>query len=412
MSWENKVNQILALHASTRMNGNKASERTQTLTRVVVYASMRRWHAIGYKIEDPHNLKGRHFELLVRDWWFTQKKKIKTIQNDLSRLRCFCKMMGKPGMVKKLNDYLHDVDPKFLIVHSAATKPKSWDAAGLDMISILEKVDARDRQLGLMLRIELAFGFRREEVLKCDVHAQDCGRYFAVYPGQGKGGRDRTIPTMTDAQRQIVDFVKSKAKKNLPLGWELTKAGKIASLEENIKRYENLMSALGFTKKGYGVTGHGLRAQFAENHALVNGIIPPSMGGTRGQMNKVDLKTRLQKISEAMGHHRVSVMTAYYCSFGKKTSLDAADLYLKNIDAGLSILAGKELPVVMDEWREDCIHIRNTMEQLYVEITLPQVQALWKLYCNKNGVEWMKPELEIGIAIQSSALTLIKTSLK
>ena len=189
MTWEQKVNQILGEHAAKRMNGNKASERTQTLTRVVIYASMRRWHALGYKIEDPRNLKNRHIELLVRDWWFTQKKKIKTIQNDISRLRCFCKMMGKPGLVKKLHDYLHDVDPKLLVVHSAATKPKSWDAAGLDMLAIFEKVDARDPQLGLMLRIELGFGFRREEVLKCDVHAQDYGRCLSIYPGQGKGGR-------------------------------------------------------------------------------------------------------------------------------------------------------------------------------------------------------------------------------
>ena len=88
-SWQKSVNGVLALKAGTRMDGKIASERTKTITREVVYTSFRRLYALGYRIQNAENLKEKHLKLLVKDWWYTQKKQVKTIQNDLSRLRCF-----------------------------------------------------------------------------------------------------------------------------------------------------------------------------------------------------------------------------------------------------------------------------------------------------------------------------------
>lgn len=130
---EKSVNAVLAQHNHIRANGKTASERTQTLTKEVVYTAFRRLHAFGMNIENPVNLKPRHIEALVRDWWYVQKKKPKTIQNDLSRLRRFATMMGKAGLVRSVNEYLPDVDPEALQVKNVAEKSKSWDAAGLDM---------------------------------------------------------------------------------------------------------------------------------------------------------------------------------------------------------------------------------------------------------------------------------------
>lgn len=405
--WQQKVNAVFESHASKRVNGKKASDRTQEMTHDVVFASFRRLHMLGHKIQNPNNLGEKHIEILVHDWWYTQKKSQKTIQNDLSRLRVFCRWLGKPGMIGKVKKYLPDVSPNLLVVNAAATKSKSWVGNGLDMLAELARIDSRNWQLGLMLRMELAFGLRREEVLKCDPHSQDCGQYFAVLPGQGKSGRDRNIPNMSEAQRKILDFVKEKAPKNAPLGWEYMRSGEPASLKQNIVRYNNLMRALGFTKKDKGVTGHGLRAQFSENHALLNGIIPPSLGGTKCQKNKADMKTKMKQISEALGHHRIGVMAAYFCAFGKSITLDAAEKCMKNIMLGLGTLRVDELSSVTDIYREDCIHIRDIMEALDVEITLKQVQKLWQIHCHRNGVEWMKPEIEIGIAMEVASLSLL-----
>lgn len=282
MVWQSKVNQVLAENSASRGNGRIASERTQSMNKEVVFAAFRRLHNLGHKIQNPHNFGDRHIQILVKDW-HEKGKSAKTMQNELSRLRLFCKWLGKPGMVGNIQKYLPDVDPKLLVVHAVAKTSKSWSENGIDIVEKFKEVDQRDFRLGLMLRLELAFGLRREEVLKCNPHVQDYVHYLKIFPGMGKGGRWRDIPIVTNEQRQMLEFVKARTSKTKPLGWEYSAAGKPVSLQQNIRRYENLMASMGFTKKESGVTGHGLRAQFAENHALLMGLVPPTLCLKKGE---------------------------------------------------------------------------------------------------------------------------------
>lgn len=406
--WKEKVNKIMAEKGSVRMNGKVASERTQTLTKEVVYASIRRLHELGYKIQDPNNLGERHVLLLVKDWWHTKHKKIKTIQNDLSRLRVFCTKMGKPGMVGTVGKYLPDVDPHLLVVRTAAVQSKSWSAHGIDLVSKFQEVDERDWRLGLMLRLELAFGLRREEVIKCDPHTQDYGHYLQVFPGMGKGGRWRNIPILSDAQRTTLKFVQERAPKNRPLGWEYSGFGKEVDLDKNIRRYENLMASLGFTKVDAGITGHGLRAQFAENHCLLLGVLPPTLGGGQGQMTPDDLNSKKTRVAQALGHNRNSIVAAYIGSFGNDMTMNQANRCIENIKNALSLMdSASLLPVEVVRMR-DCFLIQDLMEELDVRMSHEQAHELWQAHSRRHGVEWMKPEHEIGIALDVEASALIK----
>ncbi len=72
------------------------------------------------------------------------------------------------------------------------------------------------------------------------------------------------------------------------------------------------MKKLGMTKKDAGVTGHGLRAEYLEDQALLLGYIPPTLGGTNDQMDKENLHIIQRKVSELAGHSRTSVTAAYY----------------------------------------------------------------------------------------------------
>ena len=406
--WKKGVTAILSEHGSKRANGKIASERTQTLTKEVIYAAFRQLHELGYRLQNPQNLKDKHIGILVKHWWYEKKKRPKTIQNELSRLRRFCEMMHKPGMVRNMRDYLPEEDPGKLVVVTAAMKDKSWDAAGLDMIEILNKTDQYDTRLGLMLRLELALGLRREEVLKCDVHTQDYRDYFAILPGQGKGGRTRTIP-MNEASRKVLDYVKSRVKKGEVLGWPYTKNGEKASLKQNLDRYRNSMCSLGFTKKDLGITGHGLRAQFAENNALIHGLLPPTLGGSKNQYEKTEQDTRLKQLSEAMGHHRTRVMPAYYGSFKKKEGTDMLSKRRKNIEEGIRFLPS-QLNDIPEERRNDCISIRNSLDASFIDLSLKQIHALWQLWSGRCGSDWVKPSQEAELIIEAISVGLIKKS--
>ncbi|OIQ65600.1 hypothetical protein GALL_528420 [mine drainage metagenome] len=77
------------------------------------------------------------------------------------------------------------------------------------------------------------------------------------------------------------------------------------------------MRAIGITKERVGTTGHGLRDEYAENIALLQGVIPPTLGGKSDQIPPDELRGKLRHVSENLGHSRESVTGAYYGSFRK-----------------------------------------------------------------------------------------------
>src|SRR5690606_17716411 len=101
------------------------------------------------------------------------------------------------------------------------------------------------------------------------------------------------------------------------LGWYETVRNKKATLKYNVGQYSRLMAKLGITRKNAGVTGHGLRAQYAENLMLSLGVVSPTLGGSKGQMHKDDLNVVQSQTSESLGHVRVDIMTSYGGSFGR-----------------------------------------------------------------------------------------------
>lgn len=406
--WKKEVERVIDTQGRTRVNGKVASERTRRLTREVLVAAINRLHELGYKVQDPKNIGERHVAVLMKDAWHTKQKKIKTIQNELSRLRVFFGMLDKAGMVGPLEKYLPDVDPKLLIVRASASKSKAWAANDIDLVEKFKEVDARDWRLGLMLRLELAFGLRREEVLMCDPHTQDYGHYLQVFPGQGKGGRWRNIPILSSSQRTILDFVKSQVPKNEPLGWKYAESGKTAGLKQNIRRYENLMASLGFTKAVLGVTGHGLRAQFAENHSLLLGILPPTLGGSLDQMAREDLQVRRTQLAQALGHNRHSITNAYIGSFRKAPLQVDPSGCMKAIECALNLLADLELPPVPVERMQDCVLIQKALADAGVAIAPEQAYQLWESHSRRFGVEWVMPQNDLGPALEVEALAVIR----
>lgn len=408
-TWEAKVNRELDRQGGKRVNGAVASVRTQNLTKAVVYASFRQLHQLGYRVEDPKNISEKHIRVLVHHWWHQKKNAAKTIENDLSRLRVFFALGGRKNLVKKREYYLPGADPKELKVSAAAKEGKSWSATGVNIREMFERTDRYDWRLGLMLRMELGFGLRREEVLKCDPHLQDEGTNFQILPGQGKGGRARSI---TAHERQLLDYVKQRIKPGEKLGWPLNKNGTVATLKQNLTRYSNAMRALGFTKKDAGVTGHNLRAQFAENTALANGLLPPSLGGKRSQMRKEQLKLRMTKIAEALGHHRAHIVAAYFCAFGREQYKEEDVEVFFDIEEALEIIGKQELPDLDESRRDDCVRIRNTLEVLGTDLNLRQAQALWLVASDREGLEWKTPKGEIALYLQAAAITVINNSVK
>ncbi len=304
------------LEKAVRVNGKPASERTQELTRKVVYANLRILHGLGYRIEHIDNLRDKHLEAIVGYWW-EHNYAPKTIQNNFSRLKIFCGWMGRGNLIRRggAAAYLPEVPKEQLRVQTYTDTTKSWSGNGVHVEQMLETAKLEDTRWYCMLLLGLFFGLRQKEMLGLKPWEADKGRYLNIDGNIAKGGRPRVIlledNKTGEFQRLVLNYIKRQCRKGEALCWTgLT-------MEQGRKRYFHLMRKHGITKAELGVTGHGLRAEYAENEALRRGLLPPSLGGTRHQFPRADIVAIAQEVSNNLGHNDLHTISAYYGSFRK-----------------------------------------------------------------------------------------------
>lgn len=293
-----------------RTNGAIASDRTKQLTHEVIMACCERLWTLGFQIRDIHDLKLRHVEGLIEDWRANDYA-IKTIQNNISRLRRVAEWIGKTDMIPNgiLEQMYPDVDVQELRVKTVAVISKSWTENGIDVLEKIREADKIDARFGAMLRLGLAFGLRRKEQLRTKPNLIDGGSVLLVNNNMAKSGKDRIIPIEHPFQRLCLEHAKRLVRGAEYLGWP------DRSYEQNLSRYKYFMKKIRISGRDSGCVGHGLRAEYAENIALMNGLVPPVLGGKSSQMEK-DARQAIQAIvSQNMGHHRPEVTGAYYGSF-------------------------------------------------------------------------------------------------
>jgi integrase len=311
-----QLRELIDVHGQVRVKDRRpASNRTiqihhQVLPRIVDLL----WGS-GFRLERAENLGTRHVEVIAHAMISAQLAP-KTMQSIWTELGYWGRWIGKPGLVKPLATYLPHIDRKRLQAKTVAQQSKSWSGAGLDVIELIRKADDLDLVFGLMLRAGIAFGLRRRELLCLKPWKADRGEYLRVFPGDGpKSGRSRDIPVEHPWQRAVLNFIKERVPKTHHLGWQKKNSGSRASLRANQQRYEVLMAKLGVTREVAGVTGHGMRAEFIENAAMLAGMLPATLGGTPDQMSLDERRLIEEDVMERAGHSRTSVTAAYYGSF-------------------------------------------------------------------------------------------------
>lgn len=311
------TNAVVRANAGIRTDGKVASARTQEHSEEFMAESCRRLHRLGYYLEDISGLQGKHIEALVKDW-HTQGLSNKTMQNQLSRLRVFCNWLGRPNLVKtgphgSVAAYLPHIAPEKLRVKTYTQNSKSWSALGIDVDLKIREALANDQRHGVMLMLSLAFGLRKKEHLLINPWNADKNTYLEISDNIGKSGRYRQIQLEDGqsgiAQRWALDQAKKICRKNEALGWPGL------NFQQCKTRHYHYMQKLGITKFDSGITGHGARAEYAENLLILRGLMPPSLGGKADQMPKAQREAIILDASNKLGHNRLNVLGAYVGSF-------------------------------------------------------------------------------------------------
>ena len=363
---------VIRQNAGLRVNGKTASNRTQQLTEQVITECCRRLHRLGFFIENVEGLQRKHIDALVGSW-YAQPLAPKSIQNAFSRVKIFCNWLGKGGIVSPSGaiGHLPGVNPDALKVRTYTERSLSWSGNGIDVCKKIDEALLEDYRHGNMLRMSLAFGLRKKENLTIKLWRADKGHCLEIDGSVAKNGKFRSIPIdpSTDYgrfQRWVLDEAKKICKKYDPLGWPGL------NFKQSENRYYHFNKKLGITKLDLGVVGHGLRAEFFENQAMLRGMLPVFLGGSRNQLDKASIDRINLEVSQLGGHDDAHTISAYYGSLRRLPKADSRGERVGGIavDDTPDLIAGIYINPPVIPAAGGSYRVKTLVERAQTEITI------------------------------------------
>lgn len=246
---------------------------------------------LGFRRMQPRSLKPKHVHALVAHWQ-DQGIGVGTLKNRLSALRWWAKKVNKPSIIANDNS-VYGIGNRTYV-------SKDSRAQDLDMKKLCE---LSDPYVKFSIRLQAAFGLRREESIKfCPSYAIQ-GDHIRLKSSWTKGGRARTVPVRNDEQRHLLAEIKAFAK-----GGSLIPAH--SNYVQQLHRYERQLRNVGLTKL------HGLRHAYAQQrYEELTGWRSPAAGGPAmetltNDQRALNLKARVT-ISQELGHNREAISAVY-----------------------------------------------------------------------------------------------------
>lgn len=240
------------------------------------------------------SLGGRHVDALL-ERWDSEDLSVGTIKNKLSHVRWWAGKVGKAGVIPADNAKLGIPQRQQVGSVNGDNRAKDLARGDLDRVT--------DAHVHMSLRLQQAFGLRREESIKFQPAYADRGDHIALKGSWCKGGRERTVPITTAEQRAVLNEVHALAGSG-----SLIPAHKSYIQQRHV--YDGQCKAAGLSAM------HGLRHAYAQaRYEALTGWKSPAAGGPckdalTPDQRAVDIKAR-QQISRELGHERIQITSVY-----------------------------------------------------------------------------------------------------
>jgi len=247
--------------------------------------------ALGYRRMQPKSIKPKHVDVLVAHWQ-GQGISVGTFKNRLSALRWWARKVNKPSIIAKDNS-VYSIGKRTYVT-------KESKAQDLDDKKLSEIPDSYVR---LSIRLQAAFGLRREESIKFSPSYAIEADHIRLKSSWTKGGRARMVPVTNVEQRQLLEEVKTLAKGGALIPPHL-------NYVKQLHRYEKQTRQAGLSKL------HGLRHSYAQRryHELTGQVCPAEGGPTSKELTPeqraLDQQARAM-ISRELGHSREAITAVY-----------------------------------------------------------------------------------------------------
>jgi len=246
---------------------------------------------MGFRRMHATSLKPKHVEALVARW-HAERIAPATFKNRMAQLRWLAEKTGKQGVVARTNEEYGIPDRVYV---TNVSKAVELDAKNLERIT--------DPYTAFSLRLQSAFGLRREESIKFQPWWADRGDKIVLKPSWAKGKRTREIPVRTTEQRQLLEDARRSTGKGSLIPKDMTYV-------EQLQRFKAQCDAAGI----HHVHGHRHHYAQARYQELTGWACPAQGGPTSKQLTPeqktIDHQARLV-ISSELGHSRPQVVSIY-----------------------------------------------------------------------------------------------------
>lgn len=238
-----------------------------------------------------HSLKIKWVYQLI-DIWQARGCTPATIKNYLAHIRFWARKVGKDEIANRSNADYGIENRQYASSDNKATQLST---------SALEKVT--DEHIRMSLRLQQAFGLRREEAMKFMPSYADRGDHIKLKSSWTKGGKEREIPIINAEQREVLNA----AAKMAGSGSLIPPA---RTYVQHLRIYEKQTVRAGLNRM------HGLRHQYAQNRyeALTGWKAPKAGGPARHELDPVQKRRDIEaryRISRELGHERLSIVRIY-----------------------------------------------------------------------------------------------------
>lgn len=286
----------LSRSLSELIHGNKeGSFGTQAARSAILHASINKLKEEGFSLKSVKNLKQKHVHVLL-NLWRERGLATSTIKNNMTHLRWLARKINNPRIIERTNRAYEIPNRKY--VNNGGGKARNLDRNRLDRIT--------NSYVNMSLRLQEAFGLRREESIKIQPDIADKGDRLYLKDSWCKGKIAREVLIRNPEQRAILDEVKLFCREN----------GSKSLIPSNLQ-YKQQLKAYEYQTSKVGLSSmHGLRHRYAQTlYRDLTGWEAPNAGGPKKSeltvdQKKLDRMARLQ-ISRELGHQREEITAVY-----------------------------------------------------------------------------------------------------
>jgi integrase len=303
---------VSRVHSTTRVSNRALSIKTQEYRAAKLCKAFKELRDGGFALQTPWSLKHKHVQYLV-DTWIAGGQSGGTIENKLTYLRALAQWLGKTNLIGSLDEY-SDRDALGLKRSYVATEDKSWAAHGVDAVAKIGEIAQTCPHTAVQLKLQAAFGLRIEESFMLrPAEAARNPRLLAVTRGT-KGGRPREVPIETK-----IGILEEAARLSNGMTGSTVPADR--TLRQWRDWYYYVLEKHGITRRGMGITSHGLRHEYLQTLYKDTAGVPAPIKRAEARPDPQLHEEAMRRVVEAAGHSRLSKSGAYLSTFAMQDRL-------------------------------------------------------------------------------------------